>query len=488
MSLRVLLLYHIMALLLSVSVASAADTLVTANETAALWRELQQANVCYQQGKSDSALMLAKTLLPAVEANGNELLLAMNHVMLGTAYGNMGMKQEAQKEFAMVAELSETCHFDEKARQPKKDYLYQTMVSVYAQLAMLSDEAGQTAASVEYSKKGMEWISRSPETDNNYIAVTVFTEMLLKHGETLIFTDNDTIRQDTAADIEAEETQQTAEVAIDSLTKTVTATVPLTVATDQTGKKDADNTPNPDRHSGTAGLLLAGMVALFATYVLWQRRMRKKRKRQTALQMDERFLEGQESERARLARELHDNVSNQLLAVEMKLNSDGLTTQTMQLLNESREQVRRVSHELLPPEFEHIKIHQAMADYASGQDGLNHCQVTFMATPDDAQWSAVPAKTALEVYRIMQEAVANAQRHAGATLIAIGLHLENDGILTLTVSDDGLGDEGKTSPTGIGQQTMRQRATAIGGNLTFYRHHYGCTVKLAVDLQKKHKN
>ena len=204
--------------------------------------------------------------------------------------------------------------------------------------------------------------------------------------------------------------------------------------------------------------------------------------------MDERFLEGQESERARLARELHDNVSNQLLAVEMKLNSDGLTTQTMQLLNESREQVRRVSHELLPPEFEHIKIHQAMADYASGQDGLNHCQVTFMATPDDAQWSAVPAKTALEVYRIMQEAVANAQRHAGATLIAIGLHLENDGILTLTVSDDGLGDEGKTSPTGIGQQTMRQRATAIGGNLTFYRHHYGCTVKLAVDLQKKHNN
>lgn len=238
-----------------------------------------------------------------------------------------------------------------------------------------------------------------------------------------------------------------------------------------------------------SSLLLWGLsviVLLLTVSFLWYRYVTQKKRKETARQMAEKYVEGQEYERNRLARELHDGVSNQLLAVEMKLSTDGLTQDTMQLLDESREQVRRVSHELVQPEFSHVTLDQVLASYVAELNGVRHCSISFTASPSQADWSFIPAATALEIYRIVQELVANTLKHSGATIISVGLHWDGRRSVMVLVSDNGEdNDPVPTASAGIGLRNIRHRAAALGGTLEFLRHQYGRVAKLVLTLQEE---
>lgn len=225
-------------------------------------------------------------------------------------------------------------------------------------------------------------------------------------------------------------------------------------------------------------ILIMSLIVVTCVYLFLIRRWYKRRKDEDHQKS---FIEGQESERSRLAKELHDGVANQLLAVEMKLSTDGLTPQAMELLNESREQVRHVSHELLPPDFIHYSLDEILEQYSTQTDGLRKCAVTYTSTPQDADWSCISQTTAKEVFRITQEAVGNALKHSSASMISIGLHLDENQNVMLVVSDNGSKAVPESSGAGgIGMTTMQQRAKAIGASLDFYHHQYGNVVKLVV--------
>ena len=248
------------------------------------------------------------------------------------------------------------------------------------------------------------------------------------------------------------------------------------------------------RQTVVAAVLLALLLLVFAAYALWQHRRRRRQQEQSQAMARTQYMEGLEHERQRLARELHDGVANDLLALQMKLSSEGLTESSLSQLKASREQVRVMSHELLPPEFAQVTLAEAVGSYAATWNANEGAiapgegapsRVELMLMPEDADWSAIPPSTALEVYRIVQEAVANAQKHARATLVSIGLRIDDGSRLTVTVSDDGQPKTDILPTTGIGQQTMRQRAAAIGAELKVYAHRYGHTVSLTMDLPKK---
>lgn len=225
-------------------------------------------------------------------------------------------------------------------------------------------------------------------------------------------------------------------------------------------------------------ILIMSLIVVTCVYLFLIRRWYKRRKDEDHQKS---FIEGQESERSRLAKELHDGVANQLLAVEMKLSTDGLTPQAMELLNESREQVRHVSHELLPPDFIHYSLDEILEQYAIQMDGMRKCEVTYASTPQDADWSCISQATAMEVFRITQEAVSNAIKHSTASTISIGLHLDENQNVMLIVSDNGSkAISGSVDAGGIGMTTMHQRAKSIGATLDFYHHQYGNVVKLVV--------
>ena len=246
---------------------------------------------------------------------------------------------------------------------------------------------------------------------------------------------------------------------------------------------------------GATGGAFAVCVAAFV-FFLQRQRMRTARARlraelsekeymqlrhDTTKRLTSRYLEGLEGERARLSAELHDGICNDLLAIEMQMAAaGGQSGKWRDMLEKTRESVRKVSHELLPPEFREASLDEVLADYLHTVSEGNACRINYTshAESPDAFERMAPA-TALEVYRIVQEAVGNAMKHAGASRIDVDILLEN-GRLALSVSDDGRNRE--ESGRGIGLRTMKKRAEAVGGSLQLTRTEQGSTLLFLTDM------
>ena len=465
---------------------------VIADETAVLWQRLQHARECYNRGLPDSAMIQARELLPRLLNHGNMIMVAMDYVVIGTVYSDRGDKQAALKEYDKAARIAETHDFLSQAQKPEFKFLYPTMISVYALLTTLCEDLGQYAQSRDYASKGVEWVQQHGDPGQFAVAVTFFNEALNSNPD-----ENHSHSQD--------ETQQL--IAMEQKAKVDSSAVrDAALAKDKVGTSvniDTSEKPsgvrtivryvslNGDRRGwAVTGLVI--VVLLFLGYVMWQWHIGKKRKRETEQQMDERYMEGQEEERNRLARELHDGISNQLLAVEMKLNADGNSPQTLQLLGESREMVRRISHGLISPEFERTTIEQALSSYAAQMSEMGQGEVCFVATPADAEWNTIEPRTAHEVYRIVQEAVSNAMKHAHASFVSIGLRRTYTGLVVDVSDNGGINDNDNLNDNdndklnanensgGIGHRTMSQRAALISGKIEVFRHPYGTTLRLSV--------
>lgn len=231
---------------------------------------------------------------------------------------------------------------------------------------------------------------------------------------------------------------------------------------------------NTRMYIAVGALAVLVCAVLVSLYVQGQRRKLKESeaefarlKADTDRRLTQRYIDGLESERGRLAKELHDGVCNDLYTVQLRMAQGACDmAEQARMISACRDQVRRVSHELMPPEFNYADICMVIDDYLQRAGEAAGCVVSFTATPDGADWDAIPDATALEMYRIVQEAVGNAMKHSGATEVDVCLDMPRDG-LTLTVTDNGTPD-GRPG-TGIGRRTMRQRAEAAGGRLTMER-------------------
>lgn len=236
-----------------------------------------------------------------------------------------------------------------------------------------------------------------------------------------------------------------------------------------------------------AALAVLIIAVLVWTYIQGQRRKAREKEAEfarlkagTERRLTQRYIDGLENERNRLARELHDGVCNSMYTVQLKMAATGPEGQKQaQMLDECREQVRRISHELMPPEFSYADLNMVLDDYLSRTDGEDGCRITYTSCPADADWGAVPDGMSLEIYRVVQEAVANAVRHSGASRIDVRMNMCGDR-LEVTVTDNGR--QQMPGSGGIGRRTMRQRAAAVGGRLTLDKGENGTTVKLTTSF------
>ena len=232
----------------------------------------------------------------------------------------------------------------------------------------------------------------------------------------------------------------------------------------------------------TASVLLI-VILVFIAYAIRQRYTRRRTLQEAEQEQNRRYLEGMESERTRLAKELHDGVSNQLLAIEMRLNDNHNHNaddnekweQTRRLLTESREQVRRVSHELMPPEFSYAHLGEVIENFMYEMDGTNGIAFHFDSQMEEADYKALPQTDALEIYRIVQEAVTNAVKHAAPTDVFVLIKDEGNTV-TIRITNNGTARQEGTH--GIGLRTMSQRSDAIGATLTIERIPHASVVTL----------
>jgi two-component system, NarL family, sensor histidine kinase UhpB len=182
-----------------------------------------------------------------------------------------------------------------------------------------------------------------------------------------------------------------------------------------------------------------------------------------------RVLSAQEAERRRISQELHDQIGQNLTAVLLELKrlrghvADGWAdtlADAQELARESLEELRRISYELRPAVLDDLGLASALAALA---DAVARRAQVEVANEVGAGVPALAPEIELAVYRIAQEALTNAVRHAGCTRVRVRL-LAEGGAVYLRVADDGCG-LGELPRSGGGIRGMRERALTIGGRL-----------------------
>ncbi|MBN9745120.1 histidine kinase [Amycolatopsis sp. A1MSW2902] len=179
-------------------------------------------------------------------------------------------------------------------------------------------------------------------------------------------------------------------------------------------------------------------------------------------------------ERQRMAREIHDTVAQGLTGIVTQLQAADRATEAADrqrhldhvhtLAKDSLTEARRAVQALRPEPLADSHLPEALAGLANRVSGTSGAKVTA-----DVAGDAQPLLPELEValYRVAQEALANAEKHAHATRIGITLTYTSD-LVMLDVRDDGRGfasgDRG--DGTGFGLEAMRQRVQRVAGSLT----------------------
>lgn len=201
----------------------------------------------------------------------------------------------------------------------------------------------------------------------------------------------------------------------------------------------------------------------------------------------ERLLTVEENERRRVARELHDGVGQVITALTLTLDAaesegdpararDRIAT-ARSLADTALAGTRDLSHRLRPPRFEERGLLSSLRDLAA-QSGFS---VTIRADDSTADADLGP-NTRVELFRIAQEALANAAHHSGAASATVTI-TRDDGRLVMAVTDDGHGFRPADVPDdGIGLAGMQERARLVGGELAIDTGPSGTQVTVAVPI------
>ena len=184
------------------------------------------------------------------------------------------------------------------------------------------------------------------------------------------------------------------------------------------------------------------------------------------------LMQVQEQERAALARELHDGLGQQVTGIRaqgylipyQQDNPDQLATISEQIVTacDAIDQgFRRIIHNLYPVQLEQLGLRAAVSDMMAGLEVRTGvaCQIA----DNDCEWPEWSLDSATQIYRLLQEALNNAVRHADATHVVVTLKEVPLGY-QISVEDNGQGFQTQTQ-TGFGIRSMKERCRALGGKL-----------------------
>jgi signal transduction histidine kinase len=225
------------------------------------------------------------------------------------------------------------------------------------------------------------------------------------------------------------------------------------------------------------GLVIGAAVTLMAqaaliTGLLIQRRRRRHAEEQLRCREAElrasydrirdiggRLLTEQEAERSRIARELHDDISQQLALLEIGLRQSCSIEETLDRVGEVARSVHELSHRLHPAKLQLLGLVPSLRSLAWEQSRTG---MIVALTHADIPSGLSPALT-LCLFRVVQETLQNAVKYSRATQVSIDLRRDQDA-LTLAITDDGVGfDLDHARGKGLGLISVRERVEASGG-------------------------
>jgi PAS domain S-box-containing protein len=224
-----------------------------------------------------------------------------------------------------------------------------------------------------------------------------------------------------------------------------------------------------------------------------------KRAEEALRQLSTRLLQLQDEERRRLGRDLHDSLAQSVLAVNLSLaqvaqTQPQLDDRNRKVLSEARgmlqdmsRQIRTLSYLLHPPLLDELGLASAVKEYAEGFSERSGIQLEVGVSPG---FGRLPQETETALFRIVQESLANIQRHSGSRTARIRLDGQPSRIL-LEVTDQGhgipeaLGKKRKEPDArfGVGIVGMRERMAQLGGTLEIESSKSGTTVRATLPLK-----
>ena len=188
-----------------------------------------------------------------------------------------------------------------------------------------------------------------------------------------------------------------------------------------------------------------------------------------------RLIEAQESERARIARDLHDDIGQRLALLAVALeqvkslqpDSSGEALRRLNALQKQTEEiiadVQALSHELHPPRLMHLGVVVAMRGFCSELSGQKNVAIVFR---DENVAPRLPPDVSLCLFRVLQEALQNAVRHSRVRHFDVCLRGTVDAV-DLTIHDEGVGFDvdAASRGLGLGLTSMKERLKLVGGEL-----------------------
>jgi len=229
---------------------------------------------------------------------------------------------------------------------------------------------------------------------------------------------------------------------------------------------------------------LGGVAAVLFISLLSYRNFRHRQKiqQQRILELEaekqlaatEAVLKGEERERTRLAKDLHDGLGGMLSGIKysfstMKGNlimtpeNAQAFERSMDMLDSSIREMRRVAHNMMPEALVKFGLDTALKDICNDVNQTGALRVAYQSI--GLEGVVLDQTKAITIYRIVQELLNNTMKHAGATHVLVQVS-RNDGLITVTVEDDGRGFDAAVlkQAKGIGWSNIQNRIGFLKGN------------------------
>ncbi len=197
------------------------------------------------------------------------------------------------------------------------------------------------------------------------------------------------------------------------------------------------------------------------------------------------MLEGEEKERKRIAKDLHDSLGSLLTSARIQLNRVAEDMGTLQkevgwikaqdIVSEAADEVRRISHDMMPEALVNLGLISAIEDLTASMSSNQDLLITTHFF--DVDEGLLSGQQQSGVYRVIQELLQNTMKHASASELIVQLS-QNDSSLDILVEDNGVGfnPESLTETSGIGLRNMESRVSYLDGEMHIQSNPGGPTI------------
>jgi len=174
------------------------------------------------------------------------------------------------------------------------------------------------------------------------------------------------------------------------------------------------------------------------------------------------FMQGEERERGRISKELHDNIGSKLSYLKFFVSDVFKNERVNDTIDAICNDVRSLSHEIAPSDLMLLGFETSVSELSDTISSQSLLSVHFNSYSFPKK---LDNNVATQLYRVTQEAFNNIVKHASAQNVFVQL-MGHENTITLSIEDDGIGFNSKTNSSGIGLKNMASRIEQIGGSIS----------------------